>query len=134
VRGYRTALLAAPWVVVGLVSAQGTAPRSEGVYTTEQAGRGKDVYVNKCSECHDGGIMGPELWGSEFLTAWDGKNVRALFATVKDTMPADAPGNLSERDVLDVVAYILKENGLPSGALPLGTAVTLDATIGQRTK
>jgi len=128
---YRTALLmllTAPWVVVGLI-AQGTTASSNGVYTVEQAGRGQDVYVSKCSECHDGGIMGPELWGKDFLGSWEGKNVRALFDAVKGTMPADAPGSLSERDAVDVVAYILKENDQPAGASPLVAAVPLDATI-----
>jgi cytochrome c len=123
-------LLASPGVVIALVSAQATTtPSSEGVYTAEQAGRGQNVYVSKCSECHDGGIMGPELWGSDFLNAWDGKNVRSLFDAVKGTMPADAPGSLSERDALDVVAYILQENSQPAGSSPLVAAVPPDVTI-----
>jgi cytochrome c len=127
-------LLASPWVVVALVSTQATTPRSEGAYTAEQAERGQNVYVNKCSECHDGGIMGPELWGRDFLGEWDGKNVRSLFEAVKGTMPADAPGSLSERDALDVVAYILQENGQLAGALPLEAAVPLNITITRGSK
>src|SRR5262245_59851530 len=126
-------LLAAPSVVVGL-TAQGSTASSGGVYTVEQAGRGQDVYVSKCSECHDGGIMGPELWGRDFLEQWDGKNVRALFDAVKGTMPADAPGSLSERDAVDVVAYILKENDQTAGASPLVADVPLGATITRGSK
>jgi mono/diheme cytochrome c family protein len=136
VRECRTALLillAAPWVVIGL-AAQGSTASSDGVYTVEQARRGQDVYVSKCSECHDGGIMGPELWGNDFLGAWEGKNVRALFDAVKGTMPADAPGSLSERDAVDVVAYILKENDQPAGASPLMAAVPLEAIIRRGSK
>jgi len=137
VRERRTALvtlLASPWVVVALISAQATTPTSEGAYTAEQAGRGQNVYVSKCSECHDGGIMGPELWGSDFLGEWDGKNVRSLLEAVKGTMPADAPGSLSERDALDVVSYILQENGQPPGASPLVVGVALDVTITRGSK
>src|SRR5262245_5048964 len=136
VHKYRSALLmllAAPLAIVGL-AAQGSTANSDGVYTVEQARRGQDVYVSKCSECHDGGIMGPELWGNDFLGAWAGKNVRALFDAVKGTMPADAPGSLSERDAVDVVAYILKENDQPAGVSPLVAAVPLDATITRGSK
>jgi len=136
VREYWTALLmllAAPWVVVGL-AARALTTNADGVYTVEQAKRGQDVYVSKCSECHDGGIMGPELWGKDFLGAWEGKKVRALFDAVKGTMPADAPGSLSERDAVDVVAYILRENDQPEGASPLVADVPLDATITRRSK
>ena len=130
-RKCRAALLTllAPWVVMGAVSAQGTPAGSGGIYTAEQAGRGQNVYVSKCSECHDGGIMGPELWGRDFLGEWEGKNVRSLLEAVKETMPADAPGSLNERDVVDVVAYILQENGQPAGASPLEAAGPLTVTI-----
>ena len=30
-------------------------------------------------------------------------------------MPADGPGSLADADYLDVVAFLLKENGFPSG-------------------
>src|SRR5262245_17991580 len=133
VRKCRAALLAA-WFVISVVSARQTAADSEGMYTAEQAGRGQNVYVSKCSECHDGGIMGPELWGSDFLGEWDGKNVRWLFEAVKGTMPADAPGSLSERDALDVVSYILQENGQPAGASPLVASVPLTVTITRGSK
>ena len=136
-RERRTALvtlLASPWVVIALVSAQATTSRSDGAYTAEQAGRGQNVYVSKCSECHDGGIMGPELWGRDFLSEWDGKNVRSLFEAVKGTMPADTPGSLSERDALDVVAYILQENGQPAGSSPLEAGIPLTVTITRGSK
>ena len=126
--------LLAALVFIGVVSARQTAAGAEGVYTAEQAGRGQNVYVSKCSECHDGGIMGPELWGRDFLDEWEGKNVRSLLEAVKGTMPADAPGSLNERDVLDVVAYILQENGQPAGASPLEASVPLDVAITRGSK
>jgi mono/diheme cytochrome c family protein len=133
---HRAALLRllAAVVLIAVVSVPPTVAGSEGVYTAEQAGRGQNVYVSKCSECHDGGIMGPELWGRDFMSAWDGKNVRSLFDAVKGTMPADTPGSLSERDALDVVAYILQENGQPAGESPLVAAVPLDVTITRGSK
>jgi hypothetical protein len=37
-------------------------------------------------------------------------------------MPLDAPGSLSQKQYLDVTAFILERNGLPPGDVPLSTA------------
>ena len=97
-----------------------------GVYSAEQAKRGRATYDAKCASCHDGGTMGPELWGDPFLAQWDGKFVGAFFSRIQTTMPEDAPGTLGENDVLDVVAYVLQTNGFPAGdkAIPNASALT----------
>jgi S-disulfanyl-L-cysteine oxidoreductase SoxD len=87
----------------------------DGVYSAEQARRGRAIYDAKCASCHDGGTMGPELWGDSFLAEWDNKTVGAFYARIQTTMPEDAPGSLSEGDVLDVVAYVLQTNGFKAG-------------------
>ena len=40
-------------------------------------------------------------------------------------MPEDAPGSLSENEVLDIVAYVLQTNGFPAGdkAIPSANAL-----------
>ena len=91
----------------------------DGVYSKEQATRGRGTYDGKCSECHDGGSMGPELWGSGFLSRWNNKDVQALYDLIAKSMPADAPGTLSENELLDVVAYVVQANGFPAGDTPL---------------
>jgi mono/diheme cytochrome c family protein len=97
----------------------------DGVYDQEQAKRGRTAYDAKCASCHDGGTMGPELWGDPFLAQWENKYVGAFFTRIQTTMPEDAPGSLSESDVLDVVAYVLQTNGFPSGdkAIPNASAL-----------
>ena len=97
------------------VSAQAPATVRDGVYAEEQAARGKAVYDTKCASCHDGGTMGPELWGDPFLTSWENKALGDFFTRVKNTMPEDAPGSLSEKDVVDVIAYVIKTNGFAAG-------------------
>ena len=121
VRGLLIVCAVAP-VVAAAVSAQtpqtltgaATTVRDR-VYSQEQAGRGKTTYDTKCASCHDGGTMGPELWGDPFLAEWDNKSVGAFFSRIKTTMPEDAAGSLSENEVLDVIAYVVQTNGFPAG-------------------
>lgn len=123
-------VLAAVTAAIAAAPVQGAA----GLYTKEQATRGENVYVHECSECHDGGIMGPELWGRDFIAQWDGKPVRKLLTTIKETMPAESPGSLNERDLYDVVAFVLSENGQPAGETPLAASAPLDTIITKGTK
>jgi cytochrome c len=89
------------------------------VYTKEQANRGLATYREECLKCHGeslgGGEAGPPLAGEEFLRKWNGKTVGDLSAVIRKTMPLDDPGNLSSREYLDIVAYILSMNEFPTG-------------------
>src|ERR1700716_2793649 len=97
----------------------------DGFNTREQAARGRTTYDVKCASCHDGGTMGPELWGDPFLAQWENKYVGAFLSRIQPPMPEDAPGSLSESDVLDVVAYVLQTNGFQAGdkAIPSASAL-----------
>jgi mono/diheme cytochrome c family protein len=87
----------------------------DNVYNQDQAKRGRASYDGKCASCHDGGTMGPELWGDPFLTQWENKDVASLFTRIQTTMPEDAPGTLAEKEVLDIIAYVIQTNGFPAG-------------------
>jgi S-disulfanyl-L-cysteine oxidoreductase SoxD len=100
----------------------------DGVYSAEQAKRGRTMYDTRCAACHDGGTMGPELWGDPFLAEWDEKTVGELFRRIQTTMPEEAPGTLSENAVLDVIAYVLQTNGFPAGDKDIPSASAL-ATV-----
>jgi mono/diheme cytochrome c family protein len=80
-----------------------------GVYTSEQAARGKNVYFGKCRSCHD-----PST-GDAFARLWAGKTVGDLFSYVLKTMPSNDPGTLDPYDDADVVAYLLQVTGMPTG-------------------
>ena len=67
------------------------------VYSEAQAARGKSVYDKQCSNCHDGGGMGPSLKGDDFLATWENKTVRALYSRILTTMPSDDPGACPKR-------------------------------------
>jgi S-disulfanyl-L-cysteine oxidoreductase SoxD len=109
----------------------------DGVYTVEQADRGRRQYVRDCAECHGSTLAGAEggsaLVGKEFLSHWDKKSVGELFDLVRKTMPDSAPGALTDRQYLDIVAYVLKENAFPAGKDELVRNETLNSiAFGQR--
>ena len=103
-------------------------PRSakEGVYTTEQANRGKPVYDGKCASCHGSMAtvtpdMAPLLNDSGFQNLWRDRSLAQLFSRIRETMPQDKPNTLSPEETADIVAYILNANQLPAGDTALPT-------------
>jgi S-disulfanyl-L-cysteine oxidoreductase SoxD len=87
-----------------------------GVYTDEQASRGKDVYVVSCKSCHTADTH----TGATFAKFWKGKQLSELFNFIATKMPKNDPGSLAIEDVADLTAYLLKLNAMPvgSGELP----------------
>ncbi len=82
-----------------------------GVYTDEQASRGKDVYAGSCKACHNASTH----TGETIAKWWRGKQLSDLFTFVSTRMPKNAPGTLADEDVADVMAYLLKINAMPVG-------------------
>jgi hypothetical protein len=92
-----------------------------GVYTVEQAARGRDIYTVKCRDCHGedlSGHDGPGLTGDRFRRQWETDTLKSLFATLR-RMPQDDPGSISDDMRIDLVAYILSANGFPPGPAEL---------------
>ena len=82
-----------------------------GVYTDEQASRGKDVYLGSCRSCH----TPASHTGATFAKWWRGKQLSDLYTFVSTRMPKNDPGSLASEDVADVMAYLLKMNAMPVG-------------------
>ena len=99
----------------------------DGVYTAQQAERGKARFATSCSRCHNlaltGSERGPALKGNAFLGKWQGENLGSLFTLLRDTMPQDGAGVVSDEIKIDVLAYLLESNGFPAGS----TELALDA-------
>ena len=95
----------------------------EGVYTEAQAIKGKQSYLEYCSECHGSTLEGiaeaPRLRQGAFIYNWDGLPINILFQRIRETMPMDDPKGVSRKLKADILAYIMKENNLPSGNIPL---------------
>lgn len=104
----------------GAASAAGGKTTKDGVYSEEQAVKGKTSYNDKCGACHGedltGGGFAPALAGEGFLAGWKGQKLDSLFSRIKDTMPADKPNSMSGDQTAEIVAYILKVNKAPAGA------------------
>lgn len=105
------------------IAGQNLAPRIwTGVYSTEQAERGKANFATSCVRCHGqdlAGVTAPSLRGSRFMTAWENESIYRLFIKVRDTMPPNFGTALTEEAKLDVVAYLLQANNFPPGGRDL---------------
>ncbi len=112
-------------------SADATRSVWSGVYTEEQAERGHITYLQSCSVCHRDDLKGdsaeevPGLATEQFLDGWNGRTVKDLVETIRRTMPGDRPGSLPPNAYVDLVAFILKSNTVPSGRQPLANDTAL---------
>jgi mono/diheme cytochrome c family protein len=99
--------------------AKPTKTTMDGVYTDDQANRGKTQYSQTCTSCHMDDLSGSgqalPLAGDAFLQEWEGQTVDDLFEFIHSTMPQDKPGTLTPEASLDVAAYLLQYNQFPSG-------------------
>lgn len=124
----KTVLVAAMITVIlapGIADAQkGRISIWDGVYTEAQAERGRALYMQSCSSCHGADLSGsfetPPLVG-RFMPYWSGSTLDALFDYVSTAMPMHNPGALSAGANIDIVAFILKSNNIPSGPKELST-------------
>jgi mono/diheme cytochrome c family protein len=101
-----------------------------GIFTVEQATRGKATAEATCGSCHAPTMLGdlaPALTGEDFIGHWYDAKLSELVDKVQ-TMPADAPGSLKPEEYADVVAYMLQLNGFPAGqeTLVIGPTAMLD--------
>src|SRR5262245_17960912 len=103
-------------VAVRLMAVQQKRTVWDGVYTEQQAQRGKKLFEQNCSSCHR-----PEmpqtmkvLFGDLFIETWREGDLYSLFDTMKREMPGYSPGSLSEAQYLDSVAFLLKSNSFPT--------------------
>src|SRR6266849_10113504 len=91
----------------------------DGVYSKAQAGRGQALYKENCFVCHGetatGGDSGPALSGEGFMDNWKGQTLGDLFDKISQTMPASAPGSLKPPEYIDLIAFLLSQNGFPAG-------------------
>jgi len=122
------ALLAGALVYVGgSIRSVGAADEQkttmDGVYTSDQATRGKTQYTQVCANCHMDDLSGSgqalPLAGDAFTETWEGQTVADLFDLIHNTMPQDKPGTLSPDATVDVIAYLLQYNKFPAGSAEL---------------
>jgi mono/diheme cytochrome c family protein len=103
--------------IQGLTSAERTV--WDGVYTDEQAARGRSAYIADCASCHAEDLRGsstaPSLVEESFAFQWDNTPVGELLVRIRTLMPSDRPNSLTPQRYRDIVAYVLQANKYPSG-------------------
>lgn len=113
------------FVFAGILAAQENGKTvNDGVYSEVQATRGAASFDTSCSGCHRpdlGGANGPALRGERFARIFAGKDLKTLYTKIATTMPRGAAASLGDAVYLDIVAYILRENGFPAGDGELAT-------------
>jgi len=94
----------------------------DGVFTAEQAGRGRTLYSANCAGCHGANLQGGEgqaLQGETFWLDWREQTVDALLTYVSKNMPFSEDGSLAgtlqASTYADIVAHMLSANELPAG-------------------
>ena len=119
--------LAAVALALGIVAPAEAQPAEGGAFLEAQAASGRTAYGRSCASCHGatlrGAAHGPELTGRGFLGNWGPQTAGALYRYVRAEMPPGLGGSLSNAAYLNIVAYLLRENGHAAGP----QALTADA-------
>jgi cytochrome c len=74
---------------------------NDAVYSKAQAKVGEKLYADNCLLCHDKKYFRP------ILKRWEGQPLSILFTVMSTTMPENNPGFLTEKENVDILAYIL---------------------------
>jgi mono/diheme cytochrome c family protein len=122
------ALSAASSLTTGACTKQGTTTSEEpvGMATGDQAAHGKQLYSQNCAKCHGADGAGtkdaPPVVGANALPldppatakkrTMQFRTGKDVFTFVKQEMPLDKPGSLSDEDVAAILAFDLKANGV----------------------
>ena len=118
---------AAVAAAIGTAAPAGAQPVSGGAFLDTQAVTGRTAYGRSCAACHGatlrGAAHGPELTGRGFLNNWGSSTAAELFDFVRLEMPPGLGGSLPSATYLNIVAYLLQENGHAAGT----EALTADA-------
>lgn len=105
---YGAALFAASLALCGQAMAQSSS--EPGLYTAEQAVRGEKVFLNNCVGCHGYSM-------SSIFSRYS--NAYIYWGRISSTMPWEDAGSLAPEDYIDIVAYMMRENGFAPGETEL---------------
>ncbi|GEM_PF-4408731 len=98
---------------------------NDGVYSKAQADGAKAQFDKLCAECHAFTVAAKRkaedlpLGDEPFFKNWAGKPLAELVSLIVFTMPNDGRAAIDEAEALNLVAYMLQQNGFPAGTTPL---------------
>ena len=106
-----------------VLAAQGAASGGtvwDGIFTEAQATRGEAAYRRSCAACHKEDLLGggtaPALAGDAFFRRWNESTLDDVVQTMRSSMPQEAPNSLDAQVYVDIITYLLKASGSPSGS------------------
>jgi hypothetical protein len=108
------------------------ATNPSGWYTSRQAAAGAKAYQKSCASCHGAALqggMGPALVGKPFWQAYGGKKISTLWSGVHTQMPMMAPNSVPVTNSINIMAFLLRKNGIPAGTTPLDDTVDLSKVL-----
>jgi cytochrome c len=90
------------------------------VFTEAQTLRGEAAYGRSCAACHKEDLLGsgtaPALAGEAFFRRWKESTMDDVVQSTKSSMPQDAPSSLDAQVYVDIITYLLKASGSPTGS------------------
>jgi len=102
---------------------------------------GRETFGTECARCHgsegEGTVIAPPLWGPQSFNIGAGMaRVRTAASFIRDNMPFDRPGSLTDQQAFDVAAFVVaqprpdfpgKEYDWPNGDPPPDVAYPTQA-------
>jgi S-disulfanyl-L-cysteine oxidoreductase SoxD len=111
----------------------------DGVFTDEQADRGRRFYAEHCAGCHGANLQGGEyraLTGDRFWASWQDTTVDRFLGHITANMPhsedGSLKGTLGAPVYQAIVAYILRANEFPAGASELTETSSVGVRIARK--
>ena|SRR5215469_951256 len=107
--------------------------RAEGWYATEQAAAGEKLFEHFCSACHGAKLQGttgaPALSGETWKQRFEGAKLLTVWGLIKGPMAEYAGAAFTTQQSLDILSFLLQQNGLPAGKEALSDTRELSDTL-----
>jgi polar amino acid transport system substrate-binding protein len=116
---------------IGHVYEEWTSKRN-GWYSTDQATVGAKLFEHSCSSCHGAkleGATGPALNGTSWKQRFGGAKLLTVWGEIKGPMAQYAGTTFTRQQSLDILAFLLQQNGLSAGDQPLTDTRELSDTL-----
>ena len=119
--------------VAGSIPAEKTT--NDGVYTKAQADGAKAQFDKICADCHPFTVAAKKkpkdvpLGDEPFFENWNGRTLGELVTTIVLTMPNDGSAVVNDAEAVDLVAYILQQNGFAPGTSALTKAGASEVVV-----
>jgi cytochrome c-type protein NapC len=106
-----------------------------GWYSAEQAAVGRKLFETSCAGCHGSkleGVSGPALTGVTWQQRFGGAKLLTVWGEIKGPMAEYAGATFTPQQSLDILAYLLQQNGLAAGNQPLADTRELTDTLPEK--